>query len=245
MFSTNNVMCSGAVKERTKVNMLRMVLHKRRYFPFHRRQLKMLAWNELSFPAHPPSTGHHSNCRWTKITPRVSGSPIPTAKLSIWWSRYWKIYATLTRYRHANVFDVSPWRQKLQRSALFVQTWDVIILRYFNPVAAHESGRIGEDPQGPPNNLMPFIAQVAVGRQPLLKVFGTDYDTPDGTGTYTAGTEELGIVHKRRDQRQQRNPTPVPATVRVFYGWSLTHFTDQRNFSTIKLKTNMHVISFL
>jgi UDP-glucose 4-epimerase len=58
----------------------------------------------------------------------------------------------------------------------------IAILRYFNPVGAHESGLIGEDPAGEPNNLMPFIAQVAVGRRPHLNVFGTDYDTPDGTG---------------------------------------------------------------
>lgn len=57
----------------------------------------------------------------------------------------------------------------------------VTCLRYFNPVGAHESGDIGEDPQGTPNNLLPFIAQVAVGRQPRLRVFGDDYDTPDGT----------------------------------------------------------------
>ncbi|MGX9357564.1 UDP-glucose 4-epimerase GalE [Roseobacteraceae bacterium S113] len=58
----------------------------------------------------------------------------------------------------------------------------VSLLRYFNPVGAHISGRIGEDPQGIPNNLMPFIAQVAVGRRDKLMVFGDDYDTPDGTG---------------------------------------------------------------
>ena len=58
----------------------------------------------------------------------------------------------------------------------------VAILRYFNPVGAHESGLIGEDPNGVPNNLMPFIAQVAVGRRPSLRIFGNDYDTPDGTG---------------------------------------------------------------
>lgn len=57
-----------------------------------------------------------------------------------------------------------------------------VILRYFNPVGAHESGRIGEDPQGIPNNLMPFIAQVAVGRRGKLAIFGGDYNTPDGTG---------------------------------------------------------------
>lgn len=60
--------------------------------------------------------------------------------------------------------------------------WNVISLRYFNPVGAHPSGRIGEDPNGEPNNLMPYIAQVAVGKRPKLKVFGNDYDTPDGTG---------------------------------------------------------------
>ncbi|XP_072170286.1 UDP-glucose 4-epimerase-like isoform X2 [Diadema setosum] len=60
--------------------------------------------------------------------------------------------------------------------------WNVVLLRYFNPVGSHESGMIGENPQGVPNNLMPFVAQVAVGKRPCVKVFGTDYDTPDGTG---------------------------------------------------------------
>ncbi|MEZ5741875.1 MAG: GDP-mannose 4,6-dehydratase [Burkholderiaceae bacterium] len=60
--------------------------------------------------------------------------------------------------------------------------WAIANLRYFNPVGAHESGLIGEDPQGIPNNLMPFISQVAVGRREHLSVFGDDYDTPDGTG---------------------------------------------------------------
>lgn len=60
--------------------------------------------------------------------------------------------------------------------------WRVASLRYFNPVGAHESGSIGEDPRGVPNNLMPYVAQVAVGRRPHLQVFGNDYDTPDGTG---------------------------------------------------------------
>jgi UDP-glucose 4-epimerase len=60
--------------------------------------------------------------------------------------------------------------------------WRIAILRYFNPVGAHESGSIGEDPNGLPNNLMPFISQVAVGRREYLRVFGSDYPTPDGTG---------------------------------------------------------------
>ena len=61
-------------------------------------------------------------------------------------------------------------------------TWNIILLRYFNPVGAHESGLIGEDPKGIPNNLMPFVAQVASGKLACINVFGNDYDTPDGTG---------------------------------------------------------------
>lgn len=60
--------------------------------------------------------------------------------------------------------------------------WSIVLLRYFNPIGAHESGMIGEDPQGIPNNLMPYIAQVAVGRRSELHVFGNDYSTHDGTG---------------------------------------------------------------
>ena len=62
------------------------------------------------------------------------------------------------------------------------ESWNLAILRYFNPVGAHESGRIGEDPSGIPNNLMPFIAQVAVGKRDKLSIFGGDYPTADGTG---------------------------------------------------------------
>ncbi len=79
------------------------------------------------------------------------------------------------------------------RSKLFVEeilrdlyvsdnSWKIVLLRYFNPVGAHSSGSIGEDPNGIPNNLMPFIAQTAVGKRSCLSVFGDDYDTPDGTG---------------------------------------------------------------
>lgn len=62
------------------------------------------------------------------------------------------------------------------------KSWNIVLLRYFNPVGAHPSGRIGEDPSGIPNNLMPFITQVATGKRDCLSVFGDDYDTPDGTG---------------------------------------------------------------
>ena len=62
------------------------------------------------------------------------------------------------------------------------KTWNIVLLRYFNPIGAHKSGLIGEDPNGIPNNLMPYITQVAVGKREELGVFGNDYDTPDGTG---------------------------------------------------------------
>ncbi len=61
-------------------------------------------------------------------------------------------------------------------------SWSIILLRYFNPIGAHKSGRIGEDPNGIPNNLMPYITQVAIGKLECLSVYGDDYDTPDGTG---------------------------------------------------------------
>jgi UDP-glucose 4-epimerase len=60
--------------------------------------------------------------------------------------------------------------------------WRAVLLRYFNPVGAHPSGRIGEDPRGVPNNLLPYVMQVAVGRHPVVRVFGNDYPTHDGTG---------------------------------------------------------------
>ena len=62
------------------------------------------------------------------------------------------------------------------------KAWNIVLLRYFNPIGAHKSGLIGEDPNGIPNNLMPYITQVAVGKREELGVFGNDYDTPDGTG---------------------------------------------------------------
>ncbi len=72
--------------------------------------------------------------------------------------------------------------QILRDLAVSDERWKVILLRYFNPVGAHASGRIGEDPDGLPNNLMPYVSQVAVGKLPRLRVFGDDYPTPDGTG---------------------------------------------------------------
>jgi UDP-glucose 4-epimerase len=72
--------------------------------------------------------------------------------------------------------------QVLRDVATSDDRWSIGLLRYFNPVGAHPSGRIGEDPRGIPNNLVPFIAQVAVGRRDELTIYGDDFDTPDGTG---------------------------------------------------------------
>ena len=81
-------------------------------------------------------------------------------------------------YTHLDVYK----RQVLTDLHVADPEWNVILLRYFNPVGAHESGRIGEDPTGIPNNLTPYITQVAVGKLKEVSVFGNDYDTPDGTG---------------------------------------------------------------
>lgn len=72
--------------------------------------------------------------------------------------------------------------QLLQKLSLANPKWSIALLRYFNPVGAHKSGQIGEDPQGIPNNLMPYVTQVAVGRREKLSIYGNDYDTVDGTG---------------------------------------------------------------
>ncbi|MCJ8512562.1 UDP-glucose 4-epimerase GalE [Acinetobacter lwoffii] len=72
--------------------------------------------------------------------------------------------------------------QLLEKLAVADERWSIALLRYFNPVGAHKSGQIGEDPQGIPNNLMPYVTQVAVGRREKLSIFGHDYDTVDGTG---------------------------------------------------------------
>ena len=72
--------------------------------------------------------------------------------------------------------------EEILRDLNISEEWSIALLRYFNPIGAHESGLIGEDPNGIPNNLMPYISQVAVGRLKELSVFGDDYDTPDGTG---------------------------------------------------------------
>ncbi|XP_017741954.1 PREDICTED: UDP-glucose 4-epimerase isoform X4 [Rhinopithecus bieti] len=74
------------------------------------------------------------------------------------------------------------YRVNLTGTIQLLETWNAVLLRYFNPTGAHASGCIGEDPQGIPNNLMPYVSQVAIGRREALNVFGNDYDTEDGTG---------------------------------------------------------------
>ncbi len=85
--------------------------------------------------------------------------------------------------------------------------WHIALLRYFNPVGAHKSGRIGEDPRGIPNNLMPYISQVAVGRREHLNVFGNDYPTPDGTGVRDyIHVVDLAAGHVRAVEKLERTP---------------------------------------
>jgi UDP-glucose 4-epimerase len=81
--------------------------------------------------------------------------------------------------------------------------WNIVILRYFNPIGAHKSGLIGEDPQGIPNNLMPFISQVAVGKREKLSIYGDDYNTPDGTGIRDyIHVMDLADAHVKSIQKQ-------------------------------------------
>ena len=85
--------------------------------------------------------------------------------------------------------------------------WNVILLRYFNPIGAHKSGTIGENPNGIPNNLMPYITQVAVGKRPELGVFGNDYDTPDGTGVRDyIHVVDLADGHVKALKKLEENP---------------------------------------
>ena len=85
--------------------------------------------------------------------------------------------------------------------------WNVILLRYFNPIGAHKSGIIGEDPKGIPNNLVPYIAQVAVGKRAALGVFGNDYDTPDGTGVRDyIHVVDLAAGHVKAIEKIKQNP---------------------------------------
>ncbi len=98
-------------------------------------------------------------------------------------------------------------------------TWSLTVLRYFNPIGAHESGLIGEDPAGIPNNLLPFVAQVAVGKRASLNVFGSDYPTVDGTGVRDyIHVVDLARGHVQALERQQQQAQPEHLVVNLGTG---------------------------
>lgn len=100
--------------------------------------------------------------------------------------------------------------------------WNLIMLRYFNPVGAHESGLIGEDPNGIPNNLMPFISQVAIGKLECLSVFGDDYDTPDGTGVRDyIHVVDLAKGHIKAVEKLAEKPGAVAYNLGTGQGYSV------------------------
>lgn len=100
--------------------------------------------------------------------------------------------------------------------------WKVAVLRYFNPVGAHPSGLIGEDPRGTPNNLMPYVAQVAVGRRPYLHVYGNDYPTPDGTGVRDyIHVQDLALGHLRALQSLTAKGHSFAVNVGTGHGYSV------------------------
>ncbi|MFA9441598.1 UDP-glucose 4-epimerase GalE [Uliginosibacterium sp. sgz301328] len=100
--------------------------------------------------------------------------------------------------------------------------WRIALLRYFNPVGAHESGRIGEDPNGLPNNLMPFVTQVAVGKLPRLRVFGGDYATPDGTGMRDyIHVCDLAVGHVKALDRLRQSPGVLTVNLGTGQGYSV------------------------
>lgn len=100
--------------------------------------------------------------------------------------------------------------------------WNIAILRYFNPVGAHSSGQIGEDPNGIPNNLTPYVAQVAVGLRPFVRVWGNDYPTPDGTGVRDyIHIMDLAAGHIKALEKIQQNPGLVTYNLGTGRGYSV------------------------
>ena len=101
-------------------------------------------------------------------------------------------------------------------------SWNIALLRYFNPVGAHKSGLIGEDPNGIPNNLVPYISQVAIGKREYLSVFGGDYDTPDGTGVRDyIHVVDLAIGHIRALDKLTEKPGLVTYNLGTGQGYSV------------------------
>lgn len=106
-------------------------------------------------------------------------------------------------------------------------SWSIALLRYFNPVGAHPSGRIGEDPNGIPNNLMPYVAQVAVGKLERLPVFGKDYPTPDGTGVRDyIHVVDLALGHIRAVEKLNARPGLVTYNLGTGRGYSVLEVVE-------------------
>ncbi len=111
------------------------------------------------------------------------------------------------------------------------ESWNIAILRYFNPIGAHESGKIGEDPNGIPNNLLPYIAKVATGQLEKVHVFGDDYNTKDGTGVRDyIHVVDLAIGHLKALEKLQENPGLVTYNLGTGNGYSvleiIAHFEE-------------------
>jgi UDP-glucose 4-epimerase len=110
----------------------------------------------------------------------------------------------------------------LRDLAIADPNWNIALLRYFNPVGAHESGRIGEDPNGLPTNLMPYVALVAIGKLPAVQVMGADYDTPDGTGVRDyIHVVDLAIGHIKALKKLATNPGIVTYNLGTGRGYSV------------------------
>ena len=106
-------------------------------------------------------------------------------------------------------------------------SWNIILLRYFNPIGAHESGRIGEDPSGIPNNLLPYVAQVAVGRLKELSVFGNDYNTPDGTGVRDyIHVVDLALGHLKAIEKLTQKPGLAIYNLGTGHGYSVLQIVE-------------------
>jgi UDP-glucose 4-epimerase len=121
-------------------------------------------------------------------------------------------------------------------------TWNIAILRYFNPIGAHESGEIGEDPNGIPNNLVPYVAKVAAGVLEKINVFGNDYDTPDGTGIRDyIHVVDLAIGHIKAIEKLKEKPGLVTYNLGTGRGYSV--FEVIRNYEKACGKTLPYVIT--
>lgn len=107
------------------------------------------------------------------------------------------------------------------------EEWNVILLRYFNPIGAHKSGMIGEDPNGIPNNLMPYVMKVAIGELPHVNVFGNDYDTPDGTGVRDyIHVVDLAVGHVKAIKKIEENPGVKIYNLGTGIGYSVLDVID-------------------